>query len=242
MKYCIRKLLLPLIYLIQALVTIFIEYVGFKKYLAAMYASIILVTALYWRHALTLTLICSLVGFTAEYISLNTGYPFGEYYYNMKPDILGVPAYVLVMWGIFIYISYTAFRSLVEKPYSLILAEILMVIQDLALDPMMTRWRAWVWTCRTELNWYGIPWTNFLGWFIVSLLSLAIYHLIHRREKWNADSMLAVAPYLAHLTMYYMYTKGTRAEEPVLYALILALATITPLWIKKYKLKLSFSA
>jgi lycopene beta-cyclase len=37
---------------------------------------------------------------------------------------------------------------------------------DLFLDPQMVQWRLWIWDRPPPTGYFGIPWTNYAGWFL----------------------------------------------------------------------------
>ena len=48
-----------------------------------------------------------------------------------------------------------------------------MTAWDLFLDPQMVSWRLWVWDRRG--GYFGIPWTNYAGWFgAVALMTVIV--------------------------------------------------------------------
>ena len=49
-----------------------------------------------------------------------------------------------------------------------------MVTWDLLLDPQMVNWNFWVWENVPSFSWFGIPFLNFVGWFLVSFLMTII--------------------------------------------------------------------
>lgn len=109
-----------------------------------------------------------LIGFSFEELGIHTGIPFGHYAYNFPPYILGVPIFVILAWGIISYISYLPLMDFPLK-YKVIFFPLMMVIIDMSVDPIMVTAHYWTWYS-SGLEWYGIPVTNFLGWYIVSLV------------------------------------------------------------------------
>ncbi len=120
------------------------------------------------------------VGLAFEALSIATGLPFGRYRYVALDTarILDVPVLVPVMWGVFSAIVYLAARPFARGLKLVLLASSLMVILDLALDPAMTSWRAWVWEGGWGPTWHGVPLSNFAGWFFVSLVITGLYELV----------------------------------------------------------------
>jgi len=51
------------------------------------------------------------------------------------------------------------------------LAALAFTVWDLFLDPQMVAWGYWVWEPRAgRRTYYGIPWTNYAGWILMSAL------------------------------------------------------------------------
>ena len=55
-----------------------------------------------------------------------------------------------------------------QFPAFVSLSALAMTAWDLFLDPMMVTWGMWYWD--KPGGYYGIPWTNYLGWLLVSAL------------------------------------------------------------------------
>lgn len=66
------------------------------------------------------------------------------------------------------------------------LSALAMTAWDLFLDPMMVTWGIWDW--QYHGSYFGIPLTNFLGWFIVS----ALITVIIRPRKLTAVPLLII--------------------------------------------------
>ena len=135
-----------------------------------------------------------LIGFLFEKLGLTTGFPFGHYAYYFPPYLLGVPVFVIFGWGIFSYISYLPVMDFPFK-YRVLFFPILMVIIDLSVDPIMVTAHYWTWIS-TYPNWYGIPLTNFLGWYLVSF----IISLTSIRTKEMKNS------YIIFLITYFLFS------------------------------------
>jgi uncharacterized membrane protein len=135
-----------------------------------------------------------LIGFLFEKLGLTTGFPFGHYAYHFPPYLLGVPVFVIFGWGIFSYISYLPVMDFPFK-YRVLFFPILMVIIDLSVDPIMVTAHYWTWIS-TYPNWYGIPLTNFLGWYLVSF----IISLTSIRTKEMKNS------YIIFLITYFLFS------------------------------------
>ena len=66
-----------------------------------------------FRNTLIFLLITSTIGFLAEVLGTNSGFPFGKYYYTdfLGEKVLGVPMVVPLVWFVIAYISFSIARS-----------------------------------------------------------------------------------------------------------------------------------
>ena len=163
-----------------------------------------------FRRALLFLLITGVIGFLAEVLGTNTGFPFGKYYYTnfLGEKFLGVPIVVPLVWFVIAYVCYSI-ASGRSGSYSSIASLTLLtafgaVAWDFMIDPMFSSYGYWVWTGQflplPELD--GIPLTNFVGWFVlVSLMVFVCVYIIpaptgkptHQlfSRKNNPDSIIA---------------------------------------------------
>jgi uncharacterized membrane protein len=142
-----------------------------------------------FRNTLIFLAITSVVGFLAEVLGTNSGFPFGKYYYTdfLGEKVLGVPIVVPLVWFVIAYLSFSIARSAIEPALrgnvsrnSVIFQLALLsafgaVAWDFMIDPMFSAYGYWVWTGQflplPELD--GIPLSNFIGWFV--LVTLMVY-------------------------------------------------------------------
>ena len=138
-----------------------------------------------FRNALIFLLITSTVGFLAEVLGTNSGFPFGKYYYTdfLGEKVLGVPVVVPLVWFVIAYVAFSIARTSfggantgkVPLVQLALLSAFGAVAWDFMIDPMFSSYGYWVWTGQfvqlPELN--GIPLTNFVGWFV--LVALMVY-------------------------------------------------------------------
>jgi len=123
---------------------------------------------------------------------------WGSYEYSKKfTPILsgGMPLPVVIAWGVSLLISYWValsiysftlqfLGSLIPSESSRILriklsllATMVAVSGDLVMDPVMAKHGHWKW--KKSGKWYGIPFSNFVGWFITCEITFfAIFTLI----------------------------------------------------------------
>ncbi len=184
-----------------------------------------------FRHLLIIPATGFVIGLTAETVGVNTGIPFGRYEYVSLggPHVLGVPLDVPMMWGLYAYLMYLIASSTVTRRggvgavLRIVYASLLMVVLDLAMDPfMVSEVHAWIWLDGWGPKWFGVPASNFIGWFIVSF---AIF-LIHELAASNSSTPKAtslIAPYTC-LVMFFTSFIGSELAAPVAALLVILIA------------------
>ena len=133
---------------------------------------------------------------TVEYFGANTGFPFGRYAYTaaLQPQVGGVPLLIPLAWLMMLPPAWAVSQALLgglRLPehrngilYRLLfaaLAGLVFTAWDLYLDPQMVARGSWVWGSTPEFTqaeitqaeitqggYFGIPWANYLGWWVVS--------------------------------------------------------------------------
>ncbi len=168
-----------------------------------------------WKKTLELVVLGWLVGYSMEFLSINTGIPFGTYYYTsaLGPQLGPVPIFIPFLWSSLFFYAMEA--------SSLFLAPFLMVSIDLSFDPRYSKY-LWHWTVPTQ--YFGDPISNFTGWFIVSIIISFLLYLLNfkpNQSKWGIiPSILFYLLFIADNTV-----SDFRANlgEPGIIALIVAL-------------------
>jgi len=150
-----------------------------------------------WSGAPALFLSGCLVGFFMELIGIHCGIPFGEYSYLSfeGASLWDVPIPIALAWGFYLYTAYLASLPIVKRNWRIAFASLLMVILDMAVDPVMVERRVWTW--KSGGPWFGIPLSNFLGWFVTSALALSIFEQLTGSSHPTWRSRQVYAPYLA---------------------------------------------
>lgn len=156
------------------------------------------VTHLGWRKTLLFTIAGYLIAFVSEFSSINTGIPYGWYYYidttsNRELWIAGVPFFDSLSYVFLSYCSYTAAlltvspvkacrrdlvtletRSIRGSFGVLLLAALYQVFLDIIIDPVALQGSRWflgqIYGYRDAGIHFGVPLSNYAGWFVVSLL------------------------------------------------------------------------
>ena len=99
-------------------------------------------------------------GLLVEWLGRTTGVPFGPYTYTAPgPQLLGVPLLVPLGWFAFTLIG----LELSPPGSKRWLAPLALVAWDVGLDPLMVSQGFWRFDAGA---YYGIPLSNFVGWFV----------------------------------------------------------------------------
>ena len=137
---------------------------------------VILATGWGWRRTLTSVATIAVIGWGIEYIGSTTGLPFGRYAYTarLQPQAGGVPLLIPVAWFMFLPCAWSVARYLAGKRRWLpvMLSVLAFVAWDLFLDPQMVMWDFWRWG--NPGGYFGIPWSNYLGWAVAALVMTLI--------------------------------------------------------------------
>ena len=110
-------------------------------------------------------------GWIAEFVGTRTGLPFGPYVYTdrLQPQVRNVPLLIPAAWLMMLPVCWSLTAALVPRAGTVVRAAVAafaFTAWDLFLDPLMVRWDYWRW--RRGGRYQGIPWTNFLGWWLWS--------------------------------------------------------------------------
>lgn len=131
------------------------------------------------RYAVGFGVLVSGIGLTAEAVGTATWFPFGAYDYavgRLGPAVFEVPLVVPLAWTGGIYPIWVVAGMLFRTPAARIAATAAGAVGwDLFLDPQMVTDGQWRWA-DTDSGLPGlaaIPWTNYLGWFLVAGLIAA---------------------------------------------------------------------
>jgi len=149
------------------------------------------------RALLVFTALVFLIAWGFEMLSIMTGFPFGSYTYTerMRPYIGHVPALVLPVYWVMGYVCWSMAQILLglgprNKRTNVIflplVAAALMVTWDLSMDPLRsTLEMRWVWVDGGAH--YGVPLSNFFGWFLVTWTMFQSFALFLRSR--HADQV-----------------------------------------------------
>jgi uncharacterized membrane protein len=145
------------------------------------------------RGILVFVALCVVIGNIFENMSILTGFPFGHYYFTdvMGPKIFQVPVFLGLAYVGMGYISWTLGRVILgetRRPLAgarvvtlPLVAAFIMVAWDLAMDPVWaTILHAWIWP--QGGRYFGVPVSNFLGWYLTVYIIYQLFALYLRRQ------------------------------------------------------------
>lgn len=158
------------------------------------------------------------VSFFFENLSIATGFPFGFYHYSPSLGLLTVPLIIIFAYFAIGYLAWTLAhvltgqyaRKLEGKKVFVIpfIAAFLMVMWDLTVDPISSTLQGlWVWT--TPGAYFGVPISNFFGWFLVVYLFFQIFALyLSRYETMKPEKLSKISnkPYWMEAAAVYAIT------------------------------------
>jgi putative membrane protein len=121
------------------------------------------------------------VSWGVEALGSATGFPFGGYSYTdaLKPQLAGVPVVIPLAWLMMLPPAWAISETILSArgrhhlgrwyvPLHAILSGAAFTAWDLYLDPQMVAHKLWVWD--NPSGYFGIPWGNFLGWWLTSTI------------------------------------------------------------------------
>jgi len=179
------------------------------------------VTHLGWRKTVLFTVAGYLIAFISEFSSINTGIPYGWYYYidttsHRELWIAGVPLFDSLSYVFLSYCSYTAALLTVSPVKAcrwnfitletgtmrgslgvLLLASLYQVFLDIIIDPVALQGKRWflgqIYGYREAGVHFGVPLSNYIGWFVVSLLLVFALQRIDASVRDKAEKPFGVA-------------------------------------------------
>ena len=149
------------------------------------------------RHKISYLMIFLILGIYAlliESVSIKTGFPYSKFVYK---ELMGLKILDIVPWSVFfvwpmLVISAVSLSGQIFKKKIVIffMSCILLMLLDFVFDPVATKLHFWDW--QNGGLYYDVPFTNFLGWILSSILSVGIVLQISK-------SNICVNKYLSYI-------------------------------------------
>jgi uncharacterized membrane protein len=152
-----------------------------------------------------------------ESTSILAGFPLGHYYYTslLGPKLGLIPVFVYVSYiglGYLAWLFSTILLGEVRRGSAILttlavppVASLVMVAWDLSLDPIAsTIHHAWIWTQGGP--YYGVPFSNFVGWGFTVYLLFQLFALYMRRNGSEDLAQRLPATHYLQAVILYMWT------------------------------------
>jgi uncharacterized membrane protein len=146
-----------------------------------------------FRDLLVFAVITLVVSNLFENMSILTGFPFGHYHYShvLGPKLFLVPLLIGPAYLGTGYLAWTIARVILGATRSRLsghltftvplLAALMMVSWDLSSDPINANiYHAWIWP--DGGSYFGVPFSNFLGWLLTTFVFLQLFALYLKRH------------------------------------------------------------
>ncbi|MCX6991302.1 MAG: carotenoid biosynthesis protein [Chlamydiae bacterium] len=201
----------------------FIAHIALPKHLliadSLFFAAAALHSYMIWggKRTASYLILAMIIGYSAEFIGINTGLVFGSYYYNPENPLMifGVPLFIPVAYGYLIYsgnLLLVAISKRFLKKSNLwllaILSGFILTLKDVVTDPIHSTIQSeWIW--RMGGAYFGVPIHNFIGWFFVFTIMTFVtvslcWHLKGRSTKIKIDKTLLLFPSLLFSTIIFL--------------------------------------
>ncbi len=133
-----------------------------------------------WMRLLIAASLVAVGGFMFELIGVNTGLIFGHYAYGtvLGPGFMNTPFLIGLNWFLLIYLVWLAMQQLsANRVTRWFIGAALMVGYDVFLEPIAIALHMWNWSNQ------AVPVQNYLAWYGLSFVFLAIFDLFKVRFR-----------------------------------------------------------
>jgi uncharacterized membrane protein len=171
------------------------------------------------RRTLRFSAIAAAISLASEIPSIRWGFPYGLYHYlwegptgldPREPSILGVPCFSTLSYVFLNYAAICLASVLVgarSRAALAVVAGVCMVALDMIIDPIALQGEKWF---LGKMYWYpgggehfGVPITNYAGWFLVAaLIAAATWPLPRARCELGAGLWFGVAAFNIGVTFW----------------------------------------
>ena len=208
----------------NAAVNLLLSTIALRPYVFIFLASYLFIAIINFglRTTILFTVLTYAVALGCEWSSVHNGFPFGLYHYieatrGREIWVAGVPLMDSLSFTFLSFVSYSvallASSPLYRRGFDLrildtwklrrsprvwLMAATFMTMIDLVVDPLSVLGERWF---LGKIFWYdppgphfGVPISNYLGWFFVAAVTVAIFQLLDARLNRGASKPLGVAP------------------------------------------------
>lgn len=152
-----------------------------------------------WRNLGIMFAITCVVSWCYESLSIATGFPFGHYVYTdeLGPKLGTVPIMIMPAYFGVCYLSWVIAHVLLDKfdrqidsrvIFAIpVIASFIMVMWDMSIDPVSSTVKhEWIW--QDGGSYFGVPFSNFLGWYLCVYTIFQFWAIYLMRAKLLANS------------------------------------------------------
>lgn len=128
-------------------------------------------------------------GFIIEYLGVTFGWFFGDYAYDtaLGPKVLGVPLVIGFNWYAIIVSGSAVSRMITSNRWlQIILTAVLCTALDVLIEPVAIHYGFWHWSGP------AIPLSNYIAWFIFSLLFAGVYAFASKERNRPAEMLWGI--------------------------------------------------
>jgi uncharacterized membrane protein len=118
----------------------------------------------------------AVAGFVIEALGVHFGFPFGRYEYSsaLQPQVARVPLVLVCAWMVMTAYTWQAVsRWFASAAMRAAVGGVWMMALDLLIDPVATNAMSY-WRWLDPGSYYGVPLSNFAGWFLAGALLLSM--------------------------------------------------------------------
>ena len=192
------------------------------------------------KRALITIFLLSIFSMIIESIGVITGFPYGSFDYGTRlgTKIGVIPWTVSFGWVPLVIASWSIAKEQFKKKYAIIkqilLGTAILVVFDLVLDPGAVKLGFWEWGVRGA--YYGIPFTNYLGWVLSGIIGLSIIALLMKNHK--HDDKYLITAYFGNI-FWTMIAITTLMIIPAIIGIIITIYISKKLYTNKKETKKS---
>ncbi len=177
-----------------------------------------------WPVLIGLFVISFVISNIWENLSILTGFPFGNYHYTLMPQLFLVPVIIGVTYFGLGYVSWMTANTVLDRADERldlrtrtgrinvialpVLAGAVMTMFDVGADSLIATVRqVWIWHDGGGL--FGVPWTNYVGWWFVTWSFFQVFALVlairQTRRSGSGVEAIRQVSYLQPVLIYAMF-------------------------------------
>lgn len=157
-----------------------------------------------WQRLLTFFVVTYAISNAFENLSISTGFPFGHYHYTGDLKLFQVPFMIGIIYFGLGYVSWLTASTLLDRADERLnwheragrvntfalpaIAAAVMTMFDVATDAQAsTVGGSWIWERGGGV--FGVPYTNYLGWWLVTYTFFQVFALLLARTQTRAGRL-----------------------------------------------------